>query len=254
MSLLLASLITKSEIAPGVHLLEVYAPPLARKAQPGQYCMLRCCDRQASDPFLRRPLFIHAIDVAHGLCRFLVYVQGRATAWLARQQVGTELDLLGPLGRGWRTPGPAVGNLLLIGEPPLLAPLICLAHQAIEQELTVVLFHYSTRNESSYPPALLAPEIEYQVLTGEASALGGALQDSLSWADAACCSVSRETLRALIETDARWRRPHFLQIALGGSLPCVSGGCLACQVETQRGLQRVCRDGPIFQLNELVDI
>ena len=108
-------LTTNTEILPGGHLLEVQAPQLARAVQPGQYCMLRCCDSQASDPLLRRPFFVAGVEPEQGVCRFLIYARGRASGWLARLQPGTLLDILGPLGHGW-TIRPEVSNLLLIGE------------------------------------------------------------------------------------------------------------------------------------------
>ena len=242
-------LTANSEIAPGVHLLEVQAPQLARAAQPGQYCMVRCCDTLASDPLLRRPFFVHDSDTARGLCRLLVSVRGRASAWLVRQQVGMELDVLGPLGHGWSLQ-PETRNLLLIGEDPVLAPLNFLARQAIERELSVTLLHCARSMEAGYPAALLPPEVEYQVLVG---APADQLKEYVNWADAVCCSVSRETLLQISQADPRWQARHFVQIALWPLLACGSGMCLSCQVETRHGPQLVCREGPVFALNELVE-
>jgi dihydroorotate dehydrogenase electron transfer subunit len=33
---------------------------------------------------------------------------------------------------------------------------------------------------------------------------------------------------------------------------CAMGVCLGCVVETKHGLKRVCRDGPVFGLREMV--
>src|SRR5579883_1709818 len=43
MRLLDATITSTSEIAPGMHLIEMHAPSLAHATQPGQYCMVRCC-------------------------------------------------------------------------------------------------------------------------------------------------------------------------------------------------------------------
>lgn len=247
MRLALVPITANSEIAPGVHLLEVQAPQLARTVQPGQYCMVRCCDRLASDPLLRRPFFVHGSDPPRGVCRLLVSVRGRASAWLARQQVGMELDLLGPLGHGWSLQ-PETRNLLLIGEESVLAPLIFLTHRAIEQELSVTLLHCARSIEAAYPAALLPPEVEYQVLLGDPA---DQLQEYLNWADALCCSVSRETLQVLVQADPRWRARHFAQVVLWPLLACGTGICLGCQVETRHGSRLVCREGPVFALHEL---
>ncbi|HEY3991617.1 MAG TPA: hypothetical protein VGM01_01950, partial [Ktedonobacteraceae bacterium] len=247
------TLIVNSEILPGVHLLEVQAPQLARAVQPGQYCLLRCCDNLASDPLLRRPFFVAQVEPASDVCRFLVYQRGRASAWLARQQPGMPLDLLGPLGHGW-TIRPEVRNLLLIGEDPLLASLLLLANHALERELSVTLLHCVAHEQEGYPAALLPPEIEYQVLPNkdEEGALATQLGDYLAWADSVCCSVTENTLALLSHVGTRWREKHFAQASIGCSLMCVTGTCQVCQIETRHGPRLVCKDGPVFAYWDLL--
>ncbi|HEX7735502.1 MAG TPA: hypothetical protein VF458_11595, partial [Ktedonobacteraceae bacterium] len=247
-----------SEILPGVHLLEVRAEQVARAARAGQYCMLRGADQLAGDPLLRRPFFVAEVDSVRGVCRFLVYARGRVASWLARQQPGMELDLLGPLGHGWML-RPETRNLLLLGEDPLLASLLLLTAQALENELAVTLIHCVAGVEQAYPAALLPPEVEYQVfaLSGEqekqGERLAGQLGEYLAWADAVCCSLSARTLALLARGEGRWREKHFVQAVVERPLLCVTGGCLGCQVETRSGPRLVCRDGPVFALRDLVE-
>ena len=252
MRLFSGTVIANNEILPGVHLLEVYAEQLARAAQPGQYCMLRCCDSLASDPLLRRPFFVAEVEPERSLCRLLVYRRGRASAWLASQQAGMPLDMLGPLGHGWVI-RPETRNLLLVGEDPLLAAPLFLARSALESELAVTFIHCAASMEQSYPAALLPPEVEYQVFTDLERPVELARQIGayLAWADAACCSVSEELLATLVRAHPRWGERHFAQAVLARPLPCASGVCLACQIEARREPRLVCRDGPVFALNEL---
>lgn len=249
------TLIANNEILPGVHLLDVHAEQLALAAQAGQYCMLRCCDSLASDPLLRRPFFISEVEPARGICRLLVYRRGRASTWLARQQAGMPLDMLGPLGHGWAI-RPETRNLLLIGEDPLLAALTFLARSALERELAVTFIHCAANMEQSYPAALLPPEIEYQVFPGldRPEELAGQISAYLTWADTVCCSVSEQLLASLVRAHPRWQERHFAQAVLARPLPCATGVCLACQVESRREPRLVCRDGPVFALNELAAI
>lgn len=246
-------LLSNNEILPGAHLLEARDPQLARAAQPGQYCMVRCCDSRASDPLLRRPFFIAASEPERGICRFLVYERGRGSGWLTRLQAGMQLDILGPLGRGW-TIRAETRNLLLIGEEPGLAAVLALARSALEREIAVTLIHHIRSAEQSYPPALLPPEVEYQVFTDleKPERLAAQISDYLSWADAACCSVSEETIIALARGSARWRERHFAQAALCKPLACATGACLSCPIELQQGARLLCREGPVFAVRELV--
>jgi dihydroorotate dehydrogenase electron transfer subunit len=254
MRLFTATLLANNEISSGVHLLEMYAPELAQSAQPGQYCMLRCCDSLASDPLLRRAFFVHEIEVDQGLCRLLVYRRGRGSAWLARQPAGAPLDLLGPLGHGW-TLRPAVHNLLLLAEAPVLAAVLSVARQALQHDIAVTLLSYTSQGEASYPAALLPPEVEYQILQREETpeALAEQISSYLLWADQVCCSVSRETLQVLVPLSTRWRDRHFAQVVLWSPLICASGACFSCQIETRHGSRLLCRAGPVFSLNDLVE-
>ena len=115
MRLSVATITSNIEVRTGIHLIEMLAPQLAQAVQPGQYCMVRCCDTDANDPLLRRPLFVRSVQRGQGLCSLLVSIRGRGTSWLAKQQEGAALDILGPLGHGW-TVRPTVRNLLLVGE------------------------------------------------------------------------------------------------------------------------------------------
>ncbi len=234
----------------------MHAPQLAQAAQPGQYCMVRCCDTLASDPLLRRPFFVHTVQRERELCTLLVYARGRGTGWLVKQQEGASLDILGPMGHGW-TLRPVYRNLLLVSEGAHIPALTLLAQHAIEQELAVTVIQYCENAESVYPPTLLPAEAEYQIVTRDGS-LGhqGELTDIvgnyLDWADAAYCSVSRATSSALYHAFDRLQVKNFAQATILQALACGSGACLSCSIETRVGPKLVCRDGPVFNLRDIV--
>lgn len=217
--------------------------------------MLRCCNSLATDPLLRRPFFIHSVQRKQGLCTLLIYVRGRGTSWLVEQQEGATLDILGPLGHGWQL-RPSVRNLLLVSEGTNITALTLLAQTAIEQELAVTLISLHQNAESIYPPTLLPPEVEYHILTQDGS-LGqreeslDVLSGYLNWADAACCSVSHETLIVLYNRFARLRTRHFAQGLRLQPLVCGTGVCLACSTETYTGQKLICQHGPVFELQEI---
>ena len=103
---------------------------------------------------------------------------------------------------------------------------------------------------------MLPPEVEYHIITadgslGEQGALREVLGDYLAWADAACCSVSRETAVVLYSTFERMRGRHFAQALVLRPLVCASGVCLSCSFETHSGVKVICRDGPVFDLREV---
>jgi len=42
------------------------------------------------------------------------------------------------------------------------------------------------------------------------------------------------------------------QVLLEAVLGCGVGACLSCTVETKHGQRLVCKDGPVFELSEIV--
>ena len=249
----IATLTATTPIRSGVQLLEVHAPNLAQTVQPGQFCMVRCSATDASDPLLRRPFYVHSLNRSRGMCTFYVQVQGRGTTWLTTQPEGAVLDILGPLGHGW-TLRPTTRNALLIGEERSISALTLLAQVALEQDIAVTLINQSRTPEESYPPALLSPEVEYHVVTEQQQDknLVQMLTEILPWADASYSSVSHETSLALYTHFERLRGKGFAQGTITGPLVCGTGICFACSVETRAGQKLVCRDGPVFDLRDIV--
>ena len=87
--------IVRSEtLNPQVKLLEVAAPRIAKKANPGQFIILRI-DEQGE----RIPLTISDYDAEHGTVTIIFQVVGKTTMQLATLKEGdTLLDFVGPLG------------------------------------------------------------------------------------------------------------------------------------------------------------
>ena len=89
-------------------------------AQPGQFVHVSC-NRGGWDPLLRRPLSVYWQD-DDGRTGLLYRAGGRGTRLLAEAQPGSEVDLIGPLGRGFwleeqtRSPALVGGG---VGVPPL---------------------------------------------------------------------------------------------------------------------------------------
>lgn len=51
---------------------------------------------------LRRPISLCGFDAELGVIRLVFEVRGKGTAWLADRQEGDTLDIIGPLGHGFR--------------------------------------------------------------------------------------------------------------------------------------------------------
>ncbi len=253
----------KQQVMPATFLLRLEAPALARAGRPGQFVMVRCADPGSTDPLLRRPLALHRLHPEQGSVELLVRVVGRGTAWLAARAPGDTFDLLGPLGQGFALPRPG-RNLLLVAGGIGIAPLVAVADEALARGCAVVLALGARTAAELYPATLLPPEVELHVATDDGSAGRQAtvielLRDPdlglLPWADQLMACGPRPMLvelsAAVRAGRLRWRT-GFAQVSLEERMACGVGACLGCVVPTRQGYRRVCRDGPVFDLKDLL--
>ncbi|WP_293008545.1 sulfide/dihydroorotate dehydrogenase-like FAD/NAD-binding protein, partial [Oscillibacter sp. UBA6647] len=94
-------IVRKEALKPTVVLFEVEAPMIAKKAQPGQFIILRVDENGE-----RVPLTIHDYDREKGTVSIIVQIVGATTEKLNRLNEGDCLqDFVGPLGKATETEG-----------------------------------------------------------------------------------------------------------------------------------------------------
>jgi len=124
--------VANERLAQGIGLLVLEAPHTARSVLPGQFVHLRIA--RDADFILRRPFSVHR---AYEVRLEIVYqVLGRGTHALAQAERGRMMDLIGPLGTGWRVPR-GLEHALLVGGGLGAAPLGMLAEQLAEAGIAV---------------------------------------------------------------------------------------------------------------------
>ena len=88
---------SSSQVAHGIHLLEMEAPQIGTIARPGQFAMLKC----GGGAFLRRSLSIHRVSKDKSKISFLFTIVGKGTDWISSLKNSDIIDILGPLGNGF---------------------------------------------------------------------------------------------------------------------------------------------------------
>jgi len=89
------------EINRHIYLLKVFSPQLTSIIKPGQFLNIRVTERVY--PLLRRPFSVCDIDGEHLYLMFNIL--GEGTNILAHKPIGSDLDILGPLGNGFNLDG-----------------------------------------------------------------------------------------------------------------------------------------------------
>lgn len=237
-------------VARGTYLMWLDAPAIAATAAPGQFAMLRC--GEGLERVLRRPLSIH--DVHGQLVAFLYRVMGPGTEWLSRRERDV-IDVLGPLGTGFSI---ARGSrkLLLVAGGIGVAPLRFLAERAVAAGKDVTLLLGSRSSAELYPAGLLPRGLHIQTATedgsrGEKGLVTAMLPRFAAGVDQVLACGPEAMYRAL--RDERDKLPSRVpvQVSLEARMGCGVGACLSCSVKTRRGTEHVCKDGPVFDLDDI---
>ena len=212
---------------------------------PGQFVNL-----ELPGKFLRRPISV--CDWAEGRLTLLVKEAGEGTKELVRLPAGTALSTLSGLGNGFCL-GAAPEGAVLVGGGIGAAPLYGLAKRMLAAGRSVqVVLGFRSKEDAFYLEEFAALGLEVPAATEDGS-LGtrGFVTDVLnSLPDCRYVLACGPTpmLRAV----------HALPQITGGQfsfearMACGFGACVGCTIETKNGLRRVCKDGPVFQKEEIL--
>jgi dihydroorotate dehydrogenase electron transfer subunit len=239
------ALVTENtEPMPQIHLMWLEAPYIASQAQPGQFVMV-CC---GEDTLLRRPLSVHQAN-GNRLALFFNVV-GRGTHWLSQRQPGDKLDLLGPLGKGFSI-APGSNNLLLVAGGIGIAPLYFLAQDALRKKRSVkLLYGTADKKRLSIPPEIKLVSATEDGSVGQRGMITETLPDYINQADQVFACGPLQMYQTMARMPQLRDKP--VQVSLEVRMGCGLGACYGCTVKTKKGLKQVCRDGPVFDLNDIV--
>ena len=265
------------EAMPGIHLMLIEAPNIACAVLPGQFITVRC-----GNFTLRRPFSVHQVSSRE--IALLFKVAGKGTLWLSQRQKGDSIDILGPLGNGFSIPSATARqskHLLLVAGGIGIAPLVLLAqHASSQHQVTLIhgastaaqLYPFSSASKKRSKPSPLPNGVQFIPVTedgsmGQKGRATDILTDFLDWADQiyACGPLDMYKAMALTlnpsplkgeEKGEGEKRSNLkltkCQVSLEVRMGCGFGACYGCTINTKKGLKQVCRDGPVFELDDII--
>jgi dihydroorotate dehydrogenase electron transfer subunit len=251
------------EVAADIFLLEARSPDLVALGRPGQFLHLRVSGND--QPLLRRPLSIFSRNEAEATVGILFRRVGPGTRILSRLPPGSELDLIGPLGRAF-SPPPGIEEALLVAGGLGVAPLSFLAQDLVGRGIAVRFLLGATRREELLcREHLQALGVRLDPSTDDGSEgfhglVTGLLEQVLAQASPSAerCALFATGPEPMMRTVASLARRHGLraQFSLERHMACGVGACWGCAVRCRdrQGrpvYRRVCVDGPVFDLSEL---
>lgn len=239
------------------------------KPKPGQFFMLSAGTAQAGtysgmDPLLKRPFSLHR---RRGRDFQLLYrTVGRATGILKEKKPGDILEIIGPLGNGFPAPGQKTRKILIAGGLGI-APVFALAETILKSSRgktgkdLICFLGAKTRKELLCVDKLRSIGIRPIISTddgtvGQKGLVTDKLKDFLSghplpvtgYCLYAC--GPKPMLKELSSLADKFGLRGYM--ALEENMACGIGACLSCVVKTRQGLKRVCKEGPVFPMEEII--
>lgn len=250
-------------------LLEMECPSIADQAQPGQFVMLRTSED--SQPLLRRPFTIYKNYPTRqrekrkrGRVSVLYKRVGQGTQKMTSLKKGARVDLIGPLGNGFVVPPlPSPSKSILIGGGVGIASLVSLRN-ALNAETVYVFIGGKTDNdilcredfnEGDFAKVFIATEDGSLGVKGTAIELFHTEMKKFDPRESihiyACGPMGM--LKGLSKEikSTRWTVQASLETHMG----CGIGACWGCVIKTkdpQTPYHRVCQEGPVFNLDEIM--
>lgn len=238
--------------------LTLVAEGVAELSHPGQFVAL-AVGGPTSGLLLRRSFSIHKASTTGtygGTVDIVVADAGPGTRWITRRRVHDRLDLIGPLGRGFRLPKDPQ-PCVLVGGGYGSAPLSWLAELLRGRGSTTHLILGAATERRLFGVVegrRLAGEVTVTTDDGSAGTRGrvtDVLPEVLARTGAAVIYACgpMAMLRAVTEVGAR--HGAVTQAAVEEAMACGVGVCMTCvlPVRGTDGLTRMarsCTDGPVF--------
>ncbi len=236
-------------------------PAAAVTAGAGQFFNLLCPSPDDLELWVRRPMSIYARREQAGRLEFLYKCEGRGTLGLAQMGAGEDLNMVGPLGHGFEL-DPAWKSIVVLGRGVGLATLAPLSQLAAENGVGVTAL-LSARNESLAMSGELFEAMGAEVVslldtdgTSSLENVEATLVDLIEAgrADAFFTCGSDRLLFLMKRLGSEHNVPG--QVAIEQAMACGLGPCYICvktfEVDGELVLRRVCREGPVFDMQEAV--
>lgn len=237
--------------------LRIVCDGLAKTVKEGQIIFIRCSP--LADPLLRRPFSIYRFDEKTGEISLMYILKGKGTEIMKDLKPGDELDLLGPAGRPYPV-GEGTGPIGILARGVGIASVVSVAERARKEGR-----HVSAILSGRNPEAVLAvdflEEIGCQVFSVNDAAETSGKEHVMDLLEK---SVQKHQIKQLFTCGSN-RMAAWVQeisrkyevaayVSLEERMACGIGICYGCTCETKEGYQRVCQDGPVFPIEEVVKL
>lgn len=267
---LVAVVESQIDLGAGQHLIRLAAPEIAASAKPGEFVMLGLPDIDRM--LIRRPFSIARVDPDPAVSEprsieILYKVFGARTAAFAGLRPGSELSVLGPLGRGYWLPDPGDPVRVVLVAGGIGNAIFPLAVQYLGPRALRATMIFGARTADDLSLLDWFRERMLRVVTVTEDGSSGArglvtapLADEIARAEGAPMLILACGPTPMLRAVGALAIAHDVpcQLALEETMACGFGVCLGCVVEKRHPESdfdryvRVCTEGPVFDAREVI--
>ena len=216
----------------------------APQSRAGQFFMLRIPG--TLDPLLGRPISVCAFDAESGETVFVYQTVGKGTAQFARLLPGQEIEAQGPYGNGFSLQD---GHAVLIGGGIGTAPMLQLAKELRASDPVRRIDVYLGFRAEAYLEEDFARYADSVTMN-----IGGYVINDVDFSRNATFYACGPAPMLRAAASAAEQANANLFVSLEQHMACGVGACLGCTCQTEHGRKRVCKDGPVFDYREVMDV
>ena len=219
--------------------------------KPGQFVEVKV--EGSASTFLRRPISINYVDKENSEIWLLVQLVGNGTRAMARLNEGDSLNVLFPLGNGFAAPKKGE-KVLLVGGGVGVAPLLEYG-KALKEVGAKPVFLLGARTKTDLMQLDLFGKYGDVYITTEDGTEGekGFVTQHSVLTKESFDRISTCGPKPMMVAVARFAKANSIpcEVSLENMMACGLGACLCCVEKTVKGNVCVCKEGPVFNINDL---
>ena len=219
--------------------------------KPGQFVEVKV--EGSASTFLRRPISINYVDKENSEIWLLVQLVGDGTRAMARLNEGDSLNVLFPLGNGFAAPKKGE-KVLLVGGGVGVAPLLEYG-KALKEAGAEPVFLLGARTKTDLMQLDLFGKYGDVYITTEDGTEGekGFVTQHSVLTKESFDRISTCGPKPMMVAIAKFAKANSIscEVSLENMMACGLGACLCCVEKTVKGNVCVCKEGPVFNINDL---
>ncbi|MEI4831095.1 dihydroorotate oxidase B electron transfer subunit [Bacillus sp. FJAT-53711] len=249
--------VNQKEIAKNIYELVLQGDLVQQMNEPGQFVHIKVAE--GITPLLRRPISICNVDQENNEFTMLYRAEGQGTKTLAKKKQGELVDVLGPLGHGFPVEEAEAGQTaLLVGGGIGVPPLYELSQRLVAKGVRVIhILGFQTKDVVFYEEKFAELGDTYVATVDGTHGTKGFVTDVIdSYGIDFDILYSCGPLAMLRALEGRYKEKKAY-ISLEERMGCGIGACFACVCHLQEdpsghSYKKVCSDGPVFPIGEVV--